>query len=188
MLIKSFNRTLEEKYFVYDILQFVNNIDRNIEELNIIIPNEPTLPPSAIKIFQDIKSQYQQMNKYLQMPLQEICNYANGTHNDIDKKLLEGLDVVHQQLRKIINTVKTDILNKITPWQNHMLIDIDIEEQIRNYMTLAGNICLVLVIFLTVIPLAFGIFVIIFRLCSNEEKQLSTRKIQLVIIVCFICI
>jgi len=182
MLVKAFDGVLKEKYFVQNILQSVNSIDKHIQELNDTIEKESTIPQSAIDIFHDIQEQYQTMIDYIQKPLKEICNYANGTENDIDKKLLEALDIVHIELKRVIDIIERDILNKITPWQNHMLINTDTEEQIRAYMNLVGNIFLVLVITLGGIPVIFFVFIIISRLCGCDQNK-SCYNNELVIFV-----
>jgi hypothetical protein len=109
----------------------------------------------------------------IQIPLKEVCIYANGTETDIDKKLLKALDIVHVQLTEGVDTINQDILNKITPWQNNMLMNTDLEEKIRGYISLTGTIFLVLVIVLGLIPLIFFVFIIISRFygcCQNESS------------------
>jgi Fe2+ transport system protein B len=170
MLVKAFDRILNEKYFVQDIIQTVNSIGQHIHELSVAIDNETSIPDTAKYIFQDIQRQYQSMINYTQLPLKEVCDYANGKNTDIDRKLLEALDVVHRELKRVIDTINQDILSKITPWQNHMLMDIDFEEQIRSYISLAGTIGLVLVIILAFIPVVFFVFIMISRLCGCDQS------------------
>ncbi|CAF1194881.1 unnamed protein product [Rotaria sordida] len=148
MLVNAFDRILKEKYFLQDIIQSINNIDKYIQELQDIINKESILSPLVIQIFQEIQEQYQNTIDYLQIPLKEICNYANGTQTNIDMKLLNVLNLVHEKLLKAINSINNDILSQITPWQNYMLINIELEERIRRYISLVGIIFLVLVIVL----------------------------------------
>ena len=174
MLVQAFNRILDEKYFLQDILRSVNSIDENIHELNYTINTESTFPLSVRETFKEIQEQYKEMIRYIQIPLNEICNYANGTQTDIDQKLFDVLNFVHVKLRKVISIINQDILNKITPWQSHMLIDINLENRIRKYTNLVGVIFLVLVVFLGLIPLNFLIFTILLRLCCwsrNKSKE-----------------
>ncbi|CAF2561312.1 unnamed protein product [Rotaria sp. Silwood2] len=180
MLVKAFDGILKEKYFLQNIVQSVNNVDNNIQNLQNIINKESTLSPLAVQTFKDIQEQYQDMINYLQIPLEEVCNYANGTQTDIDMKLLNVLNLVHDKLIKAINSINDDVLKKITPWQNHMLINKDLEEQIRHYINLVGIISLVLVIILGIIPVGFLIFIIIYRLCNRNDNE-STKNNQLVI-------
>jgi hypothetical protein len=178
ILVKVFDEILQEKYFAQDILQTVNSIDGHMQQLNDIVDKEKTsLSPSALEMFKKIKEEYRQMIDYVRIPLQEICDYANGTQTDIDKKLLEALDVVHRQLREIIDAINQNILSKITPWQNAMLMNTDLEEKVRAYMSLAGTILLVLVILLALISLGFFFAIIISRLCNCCKSESSTNTI-----------
>jgi len=185
MLVKTFNEILTEKYLIQRIAQTVNLIDKNIQDLNIIVNDDTSISPIAKNLFQRSKQQYQNMIDSLQNPIKEVCDYATGTQTDIDKKLLEALDRVHRELGKIIDTIKKDILNGITPWQNNMLMNIDLEEQIRGYINLVGTIFLILVIFLAIIPLGFAVLIILSRLCSCDRSEPSKNN-QLIIYVCFV--
>ncbi|CAF1107838.1 unnamed protein product [Rotaria sordida] len=171
MLVNAFDRILKEKYFLQDIIQSINNIDKYIQELQDIINKESILSPLVIQIFQEIQEQYQNTIDYLQIPLKEICNYANGTQTDIDMKLLNVLNLVHEKLLKAINSINNDILSQITPWQNYMLINIELEERIRRYISLVGIIFLVLVIVLGMIPVVFFNFIIIYRLFNQNKNE-----------------
>ncbi|CAF0996212.1 unnamed protein product [Rotaria sp. Silwood1] len=182
MLINAFDEILQEKYFLDNIVQTVNNVDNNIRKLQDIINTESTLSPLAIQTFKNIQEQYQNMINYLEIPLKEICKYANGTQTDIDMKLLDVLNLVHDKLIKAINSINNDILSQITPWQNNMLIKKDLEEQIRKYINLVGIIFLVLVIILGMIPVSFLIFIIIYRLCNRndyESNKNNRNRIQM---------
>ncbi|CAF1109577.1 unnamed protein product, partial [Rotaria sordida] len=176
MLVDAFDGILKEKYFLQDIIQSVNNIDKSIQELQDIINKSSTLSPLAIQTFQEIQEQYKNTIDYLQIPLKEICNYANGTQTDIDMKLLNVLSFVHEKLITAINSINNDILSKITPWQNYMLLNIDLEEKIRGYINLVGIIFLVLVIVLGMIPVCFLIFIIIYRLCNQNENKYNNNN------------
>jgi hypothetical protein len=50
----------------------------------------------------------------LENPLQELCDYANGTDADIDKTMIESLDQIHRELIKLIDTIQNDFLNQMT--------------------------------------------------------------------------
>ncbi|CAF1147390.1 unnamed protein product [Rotaria sordida] len=86
-------------------------------------------------------------------------------------KLLNVLNLVHEKLLKAINSINNDILSQITPWQNYMLINIELEERIRRYISLVGIIFLVLVIVLGMIPVVFFNFIIIYRLCNQNKNE-----------------
>lgn len=179
MLVKTFDTILTEKYFIKDIVRSVNRIDKNIQDLNIIVETDTSITQAAKELFQKAKVQYEDMTSSLQIPIKKVCDYATGTQTDIDKKLLDALDIVHRQLIKITNTIKQDILK---PWENYMLMNIELEEQIRGYINQSGTIFLILVIFLAVIPVGFAIFIILARLCSCDQSQVSNDN-QLVIFV-----
>jgi hypothetical protein len=174
MLVKAFERILNEKYLVQNISQTVNSIDAHIQELDIAI-NESSLPQPAKDLFKDIQEQYNSMLNFIQLPLQEVCNYANGTHSDIDDKLLAALLVVHIELERAINTINNDILSKITPWEDHLLMNIELEEQIRYYVSLSGTIFFVLVIVLGAIPLVFLVFILLSYLCGCDRDDENNK-------------
>ena len=100
----------------------------HLEELSEAVDNETSLPPTAIQLFKDIQTQYQNMFDYIKLPINEVCTYANGSQTDIDQILLDALDIIHLQLAKVIDIINKDILSRITPWQDHLLIDIELEE------------------------------------------------------------
>ncbi len=169
--MKGFDGILKEKYFVQDMVQTVNSIDKHIRELNEIV-NQSTIPDQAITLFKEFEQEYQSMVHNLEIPIKEVCIYANGTQTDIDIELLEVLNIVNVELKKLMNTINQDILSKITPWQEKMLMNIDFEEQIRGYVSMAGTIFLVLVIVVGTIPVIFFVFIVISRLCDCCQNGL----------------
>ncbi|CAF1093637.1 unnamed protein product [Rotaria sordida] len=183
MLVNAFDRILKEKYFLQDIIQSINNIDKYIQELQDIINKESILSPLVIQIFQEIQEQYQNTIDYLQIPLKEICNYANGTQTNIDMKLLNVLNLVHEKLLKAINSINNDILSQITPWQNYMLINIELEERIRRYISLVGIIFLVLVI---VLVTALFFFSTNHHRQRNKVERMSSNNGSSGILLCLI--
>lgn len=185
MLVQTFNKILTDKYLINGIVRSVNRIDKNIQALDTIIANEPSISPLAKQIYQSAKQQYQNMIGSLQIPLEEVCNYATGTLTDIDQKLLRALNIVHQELRKIVQTIDQDILDKITPWENSMLMDTALEEEVRGYANLIGTILLTLVIFLAIIPVGFAILILLSCLCNCNGSESSSGS-RFVNIVCFV--
>jgi len=167
MLVKAFDEILTDKYFVQNIVRSVNSMGGHIRELGDEVEKQSSiLPPSAKQLFEDIKQRYQLMLNYTQAPIKEVCDYANGSQTDIDQILLDALDLVHQELKKVNDTIKQNILSEITPWEEHMLLDTEVEGIIRGYVSMAGTIFLVLVLVLGGIPVIFFIFILISRLCA----------------------
>ena len=176
MLVKAFERILNEKYLVQNISQTVNSIDTHIQQLDIEIHNDSALlPPAAVNLFKDIQEQFKMMLSSIQKPLQEVCNYANGTHSDIDDKLLAALDVVHIELERAVRTIDNDILSKITPWENHLLLNDELEGQVRYYISIAGTVLFVLVIVLGAIPLIFFVFILLSYLCGCDRHDENNK-------------
>jgi uncharacterized phage infection (PIP) family protein YhgE len=175
MLVKAFDQVLKEKYYIQNISDTVNNINDSMSELSDEIEKYSTIPESAKESFRKFDENFKSMIKNVQKPLTEICNYANSTTTDVDKKLLDALKVVHEQLQQVIDTINKDILTEITPWQNHMLMKTDFEEQIRGYISLGETIFMVLVLVLGAIPLIFFIFIMISRICAccKNDNDLS---------------
>mgnify|MGYP006897128087 CR=1 FL=1 len=84
--------------------------------------------------------------------------------------MYNALEFLHNKLTNTINIINQDILSQITPWQNHILIDMELEDTIRRYINIAGIISFVLVLLLGIIPLIFLIVVIISRSCCHHRK------------------
>ncbi|CAF1620621.1 unnamed protein product [Rotaria magnacalcarata] len=169
MLINAFDEVLNGKYYLNDTAQHVNNIDRNVQKLKIIVKDDLSLPTLVVQIINNVAEQYENTIVFLQKPLQEICNYTSGTDADIDREISSALYTVHRTLSKIIDTVNNDILPTMTPWESHMLINQKLEEDIRGYFNLVGTIAVVFVILLGVIPLGFFIVIIISCLCTGSD-------------------
>jgi hypothetical protein len=190
MFVEAFNQIFQEKYFLDQIRQSVTDSSVHINELNeLLIDPETSLPSETIAIFQVIRNENQRMIDDLKIPLQELCDYANGTDTEIDNTIFDAFNLVHQQLRKLIDTIQNDILSQITPWQNAMLMNKDLEEQVRWYVRLVGTILLVLIIILGLIPIVFFIIIIICRLnrCQRNDSSPNYRLVLFLIhlSICF---
>jgi hypothetical protein len=175
IFVKTFNQIFREKYFFDEIRQSAINSSVHINELNELIPQQIDLPNSTIDLFQRIQDDNKRMFVDLEKPLAELCNYANGTNEDIDKTMIDSLEQIHKELIKLIDTIRNDFLNQITSGQNAMLINKDLEDQIRWYIRLVGIILLVLVIIIGFIPIIFFIFIIICRLCHCQKTNGSSN-------------
>ncbi|CAF3391160.1 unnamed protein product [Rotaria sp. Silwood1] len=105
--------------------------DLHIKELEELINQETNLLPEAMVLFQDIKNDNREMINYLKMPLQEPCDYANGNDTEVISIVVEALDLVHQQMNKLIDRIRNDFLSQITPWPNAMLMNKTLEDQVR---------------------------------------------------------
>ncbi|CAF2522108.1 unnamed protein product [Rotaria sp. Silwood2] len=167
IFVKAFDQILREKYFFSEIRQSVNYADVHITELEELINEELNLLPEAIILFQDIKNDNREMINYLKMPLQEPCNYANGNDTETLDIVIGALDLVHQQMRKLIDTIRNDFLSQITPWQNSMLMNKTLEDKVQWYVRLVVTILLVLIVILGLIPIVFFILIIICRMCHQ---------------------
>lgn len=171
MLDTTFKDILRVKYFLPDLLQRVNETNEYLEQLNTTVCEDPDLPPPVKSVFDTIKNEHYKMIDYLNRPLQELCDYNNATDTDIDRELLKALDSLHQVLKKVIKIIDDDILQNITPWENHLLISKDLQSTIRHYVNLAGAIGFALIIALVAIPLVFFILICSSRLCCAPHNQ-----------------
>ncbi|CAF3662702.1 unnamed protein product [Adineta steineri] len=131
MLVKSFNEIFSKQYSLDIIRQSVDESDVHIKELNELINQEINLLPETIDVFTEIQNQHREMIEYLEIPLQELCDYADGSEIEIDKTILHALHLIHEQLEKIIEKIENDFLTYLNPWQNAMLMSESLEEQIR---------------------------------------------------------
>ncbi|CAF1499265.1 unnamed protein product [Adineta steineri] len=166
MLVKSFNEIFSKQYSLDIIRQSVDESDVHIKELNELINQEINLLPGMIDVFAEIQNQHREMIEYLEIPLQELCDYADGSEIEIDKTILHALHLIHEQLEKIIEKIENDFLTYLNPWQNAMLMSESLEEQIRWYVRLVRTITIVLVLTFGLSPIIF--FVIVIVCCRNR--------------------
>ncbi len=171
IFVKAFNQIFQENYFFDEIRQSAINSSVHMDELNKLIQQQTGLPNETIVAFQIIQADNKRMLVDLEQPLQELCNYANGTDADIDQTIIEALDQVHQQLRKLIDTIQKDFLNQMPSGGNGTLINKNLEDQIRWYVRLVGIILLVLVIVIGLIPIIFFIFITICCLSNGRSSR-----------------
>ena len=172
MLVQAFDRILTEKYLIRDIAETINITDGHFAELTAAVNNQSALLPKPAKeLFVELVERYRLLHIYIQVPLEEVCNYTNGTHTDIDVILLEGLEVVHFELTRVNETMREDILSEITPWNEHLLIDAKSENNIRKYINIGGIVLLVLVILLGAIPLIFFCLICICQMCGCCQNE-----------------
>ncbi|CAF2122751.1 unnamed protein product [Rotaria magnacalcarata] len=175
LLVKAFNQIILEEYFFDDIRQSVNYSEVHIKELEELINQEKHLLPEVIVLFQGIKTDSREMINYLKIAFQEPCDYANGNDTDIIKIVIHGLDLVHQQMRKLIDTIDNDVLSQITPWQNAMLLNKNLEDKVRWYVRLVTTILIVLIIIVGLIPIVLLIIIITCRVC-HRRKHVALLK------------
>ena len=176
ILVKAFNQIFQEKYFLDETRHLVNETNEHIKELKDLTDQETNLPPSAMDLVQTIQNDTQEMIDELEKPLEELCDYANRTDTAVDNNILEGLDLVHQQLRKLIDTIQDDLLSYMIPYENAMIMNEDLEDRIRWYLHLVGVILLVLVIVFGFIPIITFVFIILCRLNCGPRIDRWTRN------------
>lgn len=151
------------------------NSNTHIKQLNEMIINATIyLSNETIDIFQEIENDNKRMFDNLQIPLEELCNYANGSDEDIDKTIRDALNQVHQQLIKLIDTIQNDFINKIPSEDNPRLINENLEDEILWYIRLVGIIFPILILIIGIIPIIFFIFIIICRLCHSKQNVVSS--------------
>ncbi|CAF4454717.1 unnamed protein product [Rotaria socialis] len=170
LFVKAFDTILREEYFFGEIRQSVNYSEVHINELEKLITQESNPLPAVMIDFQNIKNNNREMINDLKMPLQESCDYAHGHDTEIISIIINSLDLVHQQTRKLIDTIRDDILSQITPWQSAMLFNEHLENQIRWYIRLVLTILLVLIIVLGMIPIIALIIIFVYRMCCKKQR------------------
>ncbi len=175
IFVKAFDQIFREKYFFDEIRKFAIDSSEHMKELSVLIDQETDLPNATMDLFQKIQDDNKRMFDDLEKPLQELCDYANGSDTDIDKTILEALDQVHEQLIKLIDTIQKDFLDHMTSGENAMLMNKNLEDQIRLYIRLVGIILLVLVIIIGLIPIIFFILIIMCRLCHCKQNDASSN-------------
>ncbi|CAF4117852.1 unnamed protein product, partial [Rotaria sordida] len=175
VFVKGFDQILRKTYFLDEIRQSISDSIIHIEELDQLINQSTSLSSETYDTFASIKIESNNMINSLKAPLQKLCDYADGNDKEIDDTIIKALNLVHQQMNKLIDTIRNDFLIEITPWQNNMLMDKSLEDKIRWYIRLVGIILLVLTIVLGFIPITFFILIIICHLCCHQQNDLSPK-------------
>ncbi|CAF1137076.1 unnamed protein product [Adineta ricciae] len=188
MFLKSFNKILKEQYFLNIIQQTISSNDMHIDELNTLIGQESTSSPIATSIVDEITKQHEEMADQLAVPLAELCAFVDGKDTDIDAIILDSLSLVHEQITKITNIIEIDFLNYMKPWEDHVLLNQELEKQIRYYTRLAGTILLVLIIIFGLFPVGLFTVIILYHCrqrhlvskyrSRDDDRQSSTRRSQ----------
>jgi hypothetical protein len=176
LFVEAFKQVFREQYSLDIIRQSVNDIDIHIGELNELIDEETSfLLPEVLVLFKLIKEDHRKMIESLKIPLQELCDYADGSETEIDNTIAHGLNLVHQQLIKLIDTIENNFLSHITPWENAMLMNKESEDQFRWYVSLVGTILLVLTIVFGLVPIVFIIIIIVCSWYHYQRKNSPAR-------------
>ena len=171
MLVPAFDQILTEKYLIRDIAQTINITDEHFRQLNIEVnKSSASLSNNTMLLFNELEERYRLIHINIQIPIEKLCNYTNGTDTDIDQQLFDALDIVHVELQRVNQTMQENILGEITPWEENTLLDLKSEEDIRNYINIGGKVSLILVILLGVIPLVFFCLIFICRVCGCCEN------------------
>lgn len=174
MLVQAFNEIFVEKYLLGNLSQTIGSTKVHFAELNMEMNNSVLLSALAILLFERLKTEHSSLLIDIQKPIEQMCAFANGTEKDIDQMLLDTLDIMHTELKRVNETMREDILSKITPWNEHMLMDAKLEADIRKYINIGGTVLLVLVILFGVIPFMFLCSILICRICGccqNESED-----------------
>ncbi|CAF1230889.1 unnamed protein product [Rotaria sp. Silwood1] len=175
IFVKGFDQILQEKYFLNEIRQSVSDSVVHIGALEQLINQTTSLTSEIYVTFASIKSESNSMIDFLKAPLQKLCDYADGKDKEIDDTIIKALNLLHQQMKKLIDTIRNDFLTHLTPWENKMLIDKNLEDKIRWYIRLVGIILLVLTIVFGFIPITFVILISICYLCRCQQNGRSSK-------------
>lgn len=181
MFVKAFDRILGEQYHFNEIRQLVNYNKIYIYELDELI-NQTNLTAEIESLFQNIKEDNQNMIKNLQAPLEEPCDYANGNETEITNIVKSALDLIHQQIQKLIDPIRNNLLSHITPWENAMLMDKNLEDRIRWYVDLVMIALIVFVVVLGFIPIVL-LFLTITCCTCRDKKSAAVSTYRLVFCV-----
>ncbi|CAF0805654.1 unnamed protein product [Adineta ricciae] len=166
MIVQTFDRVLTDRYYIRNMSQSLNGIDAGIKTIDQIVERTENISQAARDLYNATKKEFVSMIESLQKPLNEVCTYATDTQTVIDTKLQQALGLLNQKAVDIIDLIKRDVLNPITSSGSQTWMDSGLEEQIRKYTNMTETIFLVFLIFLTVIPTGFAIFVLLF--CFNH--------------------
>ncbi|CAF1445250.1 unnamed protein product, partial [Rotaria sordida] len=119
VFVKGFDQILRETYFLDEIRQSISDSITHIKELDQLINQNTSLSSETYDAFAFIKNESNNMINSLKAPLQKLCDYADGNDKEIDDTIIKALNLVHQQMNKLIDTIRNDFLIEITPWQNN---------------------------------------------------------------------
>lgn len=171
MLLKGFDETLRQAYYFDEIRRSTTHTLIEVNALNTIVMNDTNSVSIEVnELVQEIKSETEAMVIDLEKPLAELCDYATGNNEAVDDSAISALDSVHEQINKLIDTVRDDLLADIT---GSTLIDTDLEDQLRTYIKLIATILMVLIICSGTIPIIlFGSFAC-WRFYANRQSNSS---------------
>jgi len=158
IVLETFNRILDEKYFVSKIVNTTNDSDQRFQRLATIVNESSSeFPPAVEQLFTTILQNHQKLLKSLSDPLKKLCEYEFMTTTDIDLILLDALNDVHLELNRLERFINNDVLQEITPWQSHQLIDPNFEHDIRKYVHLANSFFLAFCVVVVIVPICIFI-------------------------------
>jgi len=182
ILIETFDEILNTTYFIKQILQSVKRTDDHVQELNTTIAQHAEFPPEVTNTFKQLQEGFDTLMANIQTPAEEICHYANDSQTEIDEKLVEALNVVHDQLKNLNDTIQKDILQRISPWEEHLLMSNNTEEEIREYVNIGGIVCMVLILILGGLPVFALLCVLISGLCGCHRDSFDEYEFVILIL------
>jgi len=156
-MIKIFSNLLNDSYYIQEINRFFNNIKKYFNE---IIENE-NLKNSFHQFlisYRNIINDFNYLNK-------KICNSIDQNHFQIEQKLFNLLNKIHQQFQVFIPFINQQILTKI----NFNLFNNN--QKIRSSISLIINLTIIAITFITIIPIAFLILIITNYFCFYFNHQ-----------------
>jgi len=171
----AFQNIFQDVYFLNKILQATSDSNSHMQELGIII-NQSNLTAGVYLEFQELQNKITDIFNQLNNPVQELCSFANGNDSNINQMIIDGLKQVDEQLDKLTNTIKDDIITQL-PSEDSPMLDKNLEDQIKKYSRLIIIILTVLIVLFGFIPLAFLLFTCLCGLCrSNQESDGCSNK------------
>lgn len=172
MILQAFKEVFNDKYFFNDTLFRAQSSRSHLYELENLIANQSSTEP-IMGLWNAIKQDNQRLFDELENPVQVLCNYTNGNDPELDTLIIEGLDLVHQQLDKIINSIDDHFLAHMVPFEDSILIDRTLQDQIRSYLRLVINLLLAFIVIGGSIPVLFFILGIVSHRCRSRKHRYS---------------
>lgn len=176
ILIKTFNQILNEIYFLPSILRKTDDTADHIRNLTKTVEGDFSLPLWIHIAASSIKANYQKLSNSFVKPVREVCQNETVIFGNLDQALLRVFNEIHQPLDRLTEFLNNHILTKVSPWQDHRLINSDLEKMIRRYSRVVHCLVSFICIGLVLVPV---IIVVLFSVRKYFRHQTPTNEIDL---------
>jgi hypothetical protein len=160
LIIKIFEKLLKNSYYLDEINHFLNNIN---DYFNEIIENDYLKNSfnQFIISYRNIINDFTNLNK-------KVCYFIDQNHFQIEEKIFSLLNLIRKQFQYFIHFIDQEFIQKF----NFNLFNQSQQQQIRSTFSLIINLIIISLTFITIIPIAFLIIILINYFYLHFNNQL----------------